>query len=300
MATKNFLFLLVSSFFIFGCASFKSRLNQTQDSVPSNRAVEAPAVGQEATDSSNIQGQPKEAQSTNMIPKIGVILGPGLVRSYAHVGVLQELHKNKIPISYVVGIEWGAIVGALYANRAQSYDVEWQLFKLKDVKSVNSFIVQTFSNTKADDFKIPFACPALNMNKQQTYYMSKSSVSMMLPFCLSSPPAIKPYQQNVAALADLKGSIDFLKNKGVNYIIYIHVLNSKNGILVDSIDSVENILWNITSQSLLKQSALVDHVIQVSSLEGKIDDFEKRREHFKRGTEAGQSASQTIIKKLGL
>ena len=70
-------------------------------------------------------------------PKIGLILGPGALRAYAHVGVVQEFAKQKMPIHAIAGIELGALVAAIYANKGQPYDVEWQMMKLKEEESTD-------------------------------------------------------------------------------------------------------------------------------------------------------------------
>lgn len=49
-------------------------------------------------------------------PKIGLALGSGGARGYAHIGVLKVLEKYRIPIDYIAGTSMGSLVGALYAN----------------------------------------------------------------------------------------------------------------------------------------------------------------------------------------
>lgn len=295
MATKNFLFIFLSySLILSGCLSFKAK--QTENVPKEEQGAEV----SEQVPLEIIKDKVSDLEEKITQPKIGVILGPGSIRSFAHIGVLREMTKAKLPVTHIVGIEMGALVGSIYAYKAQPFDIEWQMFKLKDLKSVGSLISEVFSQTKAEDFKLPFSCPAYHLVKQQNYMMSRGQVSQMLPFCLGSPPAIKPYMQNVAAVADLKGAIDFLKSKGANFIVFVNILNSKNGILIENLEDNENIFWNLISQSLNRQSALADYVIQVPILEGGITDFSKRREYFKKGIEAGQSASHHITKKLGL
>ncbi|MDP6457286.1 MAG: patatin-like phospholipase family protein [Candidatus Marinimicrobia bacterium] len=47
--------------------------------------------------------------------KIGLALAGGGARGAAHIGVLQVLHDNKIPIDLIAGTSAGAIIGAMYA-----------------------------------------------------------------------------------------------------------------------------------------------------------------------------------------
>jgi len=48
-------------------------------------------------------------------PRIGVVLGGGGARGAAHIGVLRELEKLRVPIDAIAGTSMGAIVGGLYA-----------------------------------------------------------------------------------------------------------------------------------------------------------------------------------------
>lgn len=48
--------------------------------------------------------------------KIGLALGSGGARGWAHIGALQELQKLGIEIEYIAGTSIGSIAGALYAT----------------------------------------------------------------------------------------------------------------------------------------------------------------------------------------
>ena len=48
-------------------------------------------------------------------PKVGLALGGGAARGFAHIGVLKVLEENDIPIDYIAGASMGAIIGAHYA-----------------------------------------------------------------------------------------------------------------------------------------------------------------------------------------
>ncbi len=48
--------------------------------------------------------------------KFGLALGGGGARGFAHIGVLEVLEKEKVPIDFVSGTSMGAVVGALYAK----------------------------------------------------------------------------------------------------------------------------------------------------------------------------------------
>jgi len=49
-------------------------------------------------------------------PKIGLALGGGAARGFAHIGVLQVLEENGIKPDVIVGTSAGSVVAALYAS----------------------------------------------------------------------------------------------------------------------------------------------------------------------------------------
>ena len=46
--------------------------------------------------------------------KVGLALGGGVARGLAHIGVLEVLQREKIPIDMIAGTSAGAAIGALY------------------------------------------------------------------------------------------------------------------------------------------------------------------------------------------
>jgi len=55
-------------------------------------------------------------------PVIGLALGSGSARGWAHVGVIQELEKLGIQPQVVAGTSIGALVGAVYVtNQLDSF-----------------------------------------------------------------------------------------------------------------------------------------------------------------------------------
>lgn len=56
--------------------------------------------------------------------KIGLVLSGGGARGGAHLGVIKEFEKHRIPIDGIVGTSMGAFVGGLYASGMSSAEIE--------------------------------------------------------------------------------------------------------------------------------------------------------------------------------
>ncbi|MBF9239238.1 patatin-like phospholipase family protein [Hymenobacter sp. BT683] len=56
--------------------------------------------------------------------RVGLVLSGGGAKGLAHVGVLRQLEKNKIPIDYIVGTSMGAVIGGMYAAGYSPDEIE--------------------------------------------------------------------------------------------------------------------------------------------------------------------------------
>jgi NTE family protein len=65
-------------------------------------------------------------------PVVGLVLGAGGARGFAHVGVIKVLEAAGIEPAVVVGSSSGAIVAALYAGGYRAGDLEALALKVKD------------------------------------------------------------------------------------------------------------------------------------------------------------------------
>lgn len=56
--------------------------------------------------------------------RVGLVLGGGGARGAAHIGVLKELERLRIPVDAIAGTSMGAIVGGLYATGMTAEQLE--------------------------------------------------------------------------------------------------------------------------------------------------------------------------------
>jgi NTE family protein len=80
-------------------------------SVMQSRPPEPPVVVAPPT-----QPDPPFVKPTPKPPRIGLALGGGAARGFAHIGVIQVLEENGIKVDLVAGTSAGSLVAALYAS----------------------------------------------------------------------------------------------------------------------------------------------------------------------------------------
>lgn len=70
-------------------------------------------------------GEPADtAGDASQRPRVGLVLGGGGARGGAHIGVLKELERMRIPVDAIAGTSMGAIVGGLYATGMSAAELE--------------------------------------------------------------------------------------------------------------------------------------------------------------------------------
>jgi len=74
--------------------------------------------------------------------KIGLALGGGGAKGYAHIGVIKALLDAGIKIDYIAGTSMGALVGGYYAATKNIIELEKTALNIKksDLFSIKDFI----------------------------------------------------------------------------------------------------------------------------------------------------------------
>jgi NTE family protein len=178
--------------------------------------------------------------------KIGIVLGPGGAKTFAHIGVLKALQRARVPIHAVVGLEWGAMMGALYARQGQAHDLEWQMYKLEQLdlgrargagvfgrgpapsveSALNPVLQQAMGQVNHAQFRVPFACPSRSLWGGVTTWQDRGPVAESLRRCLPFPPLWPVRGTFLAAPSSWREAVDMLRRQGVNVIVLVNVLGS--------------------------------------------------------------------------
>lgn len=121
-----------------------------------------------------------------MTLKVGLALGSGGTKGFAHIGVLQALEENGVPIDIVAGTSAGAIIGAFYAvgtnlDMLARYFCSVNARDLIDVTvprtgkggvikgELMEEMIRLFTHDKSfEETKIPFLCIAVDAETGET------------------------------------------------------------------------------------------------------------------------------------
>ena len=110
--------------------------------------------------------------------KVGIALGSGSLRGYAHVGALRALERHGIPVDCVAGTSIGAIVAGLYARFAdvdlvmEGLDgIGQRMFRprlsrksLLSTRAMRRYMRKTFGDRTLEELPIPVAMVATDVD----------------------------------------------------------------------------------------------------------------------------------------
>lgn len=141
--------------------------------------------------------------------KVGWALGGGAMRGLAHLGVLQVLQENEIPIDFIAGTSIGAVIGGIYvcgtdlkmllrlASEMNEKDyLDYALPKQGLIKG-NRFqeLIQLLTkNYTFEQIKIPFASVATNLMDGEKVVIQTGLLSHAIRASMSVPLVFEPVQ----------------------------------------------------------------------------------------------------------
>ncbi len=266
--------------------------------------------------------------------RVGLALSGGAARGIAHIGVLEVLDQEKIPIDMIAGTSAGAIMGAVYAAGqdthamvAHALDAGWKRLAplvdislpvsgfLKGKKIIGLIAEYVGGDIKFSDLKIPFACVATDIYTGEEVVLNSGSVAEALRASISVPGIFTVVKRGDHYLVDggltTPVPVNVVKRMGADFIIAVNVnadvtdrmpKASQKRLQARKEPNLLQVLMQslyITTYSLAATSmAEADIIIEPSMPHIYTADFHKADEMIERGREAARKALPELKKKL--
>ena len=151
-------------------------------------------------------------------PKLGIALGSGSARGWAHIGVLRALAEAGVEPDIVCGCSIGAFVGAAYVNGDLAKLEDWvtalgwkDVLGMFDVSLRGGLIkgeklIEFFSRNFVDhDFSAlpkPFACVATDLETGREIWLKEGSVAAAVRASIALPGLFTPSEHDGRLLVD--------------------------------------------------------------------------------------------------
>lgn len=152
-------------------------------------------------------------------PRIGLALGGGAARGWAHIGVIHALHENGIEPEIVAGTSIGALVGAAYAAGDLDMLDKWvrKLTRREVVRyldftlsggglihgeRLNAFFAKHMKHTLIEDLPRRFACVATELYTGREVWLQEGPVLDAARASYALPGLFTPARHDETWLVD--------------------------------------------------------------------------------------------------
>lgn len=255
-----------------------------------------------------------------MKPKIALVLGGGAARGLAHVGVIRVLEQEKIPIDLIVGTSVGSLIGAVYASHANSFELEWEAFKVtKDdifdftiiyskmgpVKGdrIEEFVNRVVPVKNIEEMRIPFAAVATDLNTGEMVIIDKGPVAKAVHASSAIPGVFHPVNYLNKTLVDggvvNNVAVDVARQRGADIVIAVdvggNIVNYEINNLFDISLQAVNIMGNEIARFKIKGADII-----IAPAVGNVGmlDFDQKKKCMTEGIAATQRAVPIIKDKI--
>lgn len=251
-------------------------------------------------------------------PKIGLALGGGAARGFAHIGVIKMLESHGIVPDYVVGTSAGAVVGSLYAGGFDAFAMQKLAIQLDETlfadwtlrgpgllkgEALQSFVNQQLKRRPLEKLNIPFGTVVTDLNSGERVVFRSGDSGMAVRASAAVPGVFQPVAINGRQYVDggLTSPVPVraVREMGADFVIAVDISATAEG---QPVDSMSAILWQTTTimGNVIGKTELAeaDIVIRPRLPYVKSWNFAARHEAMIEGERAAQAALPAIRSKL--
>lgn len=247
--------------------------------------------------------------------RIGLALGAGAARGFAHIGIIKVLEKENIPIHCIAGCSMGSLIGGLYARGIDIEMLEglacgldhkkWMdigvprkgLIRGRKILDMLRLITRDRTIEKLD---IPFACLATDVENGMEIVIKEGNLAEAIRASISIPGIFVPFEDDknrvlVDGAVINRVPINACRELGANKVVAVDVdfqvesvkINNIFDVIVQSMSIMQKEIMNFK----LKDCELLikPELAQIGSSQ-----FEKAEEAIKAGEIACKEAIDQI------
>lgn len=154
---------------------------------------------------------------------VGLVLGGGGARGISHLGILQAIEEQGIPIDVIGGTSIGSFIGGIYAKdydvvpiygRIKKFagrissiwrmlsDLTWPVTSYTTGHEFNRGIWKTFGDTRIEDFWIQYYCNSTNITESVQEIHSFGYAWRYIRASMSLAGLLPPLEENGSMLLD--------------------------------------------------------------------------------------------------
>lgn len=251
--------------------------------------------------------------------KVGIALGGGAAKGFAHIGVIKMLEANGIVPVVVSGTSAGSVVGALYASGMDAYAMQEKAFaldesKIRDVslfsggvvkgQKLQDYVNELVGGRSLEKMRKPFAVVATKLENGERTVFVRGNTGQAVRASSSIPGVFEAVTIGNAHYVDggvvSPVPVDAARELGAEFVIAVDISSKANGIA-----SPTSMLGNINQSIRIMGNKLgalelarADIVIRPKVNDIGPADFEQKNRAILEGERAVQAALPQIKAKL--
>jgi NTE family protein len=254
--------------------------------------------------------------------RIGLALGGGAARGFAHIGVIKVLESQGIVPDIVVGTSAGSLVGALYAAGNNGYALHKLALAMDEAaisdwsvpffnkatgvlkgEALQNYVNTTVGNTPIEKLKIPFGAVATDLNSGAPILFRRGNTGLAVRASSAVPSVFQPVRIGDHSYVDgglvSPVPVRYAREMGADFVIAVNISSQPDAQSAASSLDVLLQTFTIMGQSInqheLKEA---DIVIQPRLGTMKGNDFAGRNQAILEGERAASALIPQLKQKL--
>ncbi|MGZ3342895.1 MAG: patatin-like phospholipase family protein [Reyranella sp.] len=254
--------------------------------------------------------------------KIGLALGGGAARGFAHIGVIKALEAQGIVPDIVVGTSAGSVVGSMYAYGYNGFTLQKMAMEMDEAsisdwalpffskspgvlkgEALQSYVNKAVHNLPIEKLKIPFGAVATDLKTGQPILFRRGNTGMAVRASSAVPSVFQPV--SIAGKTYVDGGlvapvpVRFAKEMGAEFIIAVNISSATEAQATASSLDVLMQTFTIMGQRL-NQHELKDADVVITPALGAMGsaDFNGRNLAVLAGEQAAAAAMPQLKAKL--
>jgi NTE family protein len=254
--------------------------------------------------------------------KIGLALGGGAARGFAHIGVIKALESQGIVPDIVVGTSAGSVVGALYAAGHNGFALQKMAIDMDEAgitdwtvpffaktagilkgEALQNYVNKAIGNLPIEKMKIPFGAVATDLNTGTSILFRRGNTGLAVRASSSVPGIFQAVKIGDHHYVDgglaSPVPVQYAREMGADFVIAVNISSLPEAQATDS--SLEVLLqtFTIMGQSINRHELKgADVVISPGLANMKSNDFQGRNLAILAGEEATISVMASLKQKL--
>ncbi|NNG23406.1 patatin-like phospholipase family protein [Telluria aromaticivorans] len=216
--------------------------------------------------------------------RIGLALGGGAARGFAHIGVIKALEAQGIVPEIIVGTSAGSVVGSLYASGLNGFALQKTAMAMDEAtisdwalplfgkstgvlkgEALQSYVNKAVNNVPMERLKIRFGAVATDLRTGQPILFNKGNTGMAVRASSAVPSVFQPVKIGANSYVDgglvAPVPVKFVKDMGADFIIAVNISSATEGAATASSLDVLMQTFSIMGQRLnyfeLKEADIV-------------------------------------------